>query len=57
MHLGGGITVENAKSWLEKGAEKVIVTSYLFPGGRFDEERLREMERIVGRERLVVDIR
>lgn len=49
--------MENAKSWLEKGAEKVIVTSYLFPGGRFDEERLREMERIVGRERLVVDIR
>ncbi|WFD38087.1 1-(5-phosphoribosyl)-5[(5-phosphoribosylamino)methylideneamino]imidazole-4-carboxamidisomerase [Malassezia japonica] len=56
LHLGGGITLENAAAWIEKGAEKVIVTSYLFPDCRFALDRLEALEQAVGKERLVVDI-
>lgn len=56
LQVGGGITIDNAAQWLERGADKVIVTSYLFPACRFSMERLVELERLVGRERLVVDI-
>lgn len=56
LQVGGGITLENAAQWLERGADKVIVTSYLFPQCRFSMERLLALERLVGRERLVVDI-
>lgn len=57
MHLGGGITVENAQSWLDAGAEKVIVTSYLFPNAKFSLERLQELSKRIGKDRLVVDVR
>lgn len=72
LQVGGGITPANAKAWLDAGAEKascflfafysnltpqVIVTSALFPGGKFKEEVLRELCDSVGKERLVVDIR
>lgn len=57
MHLGGGITAENAQTWLDAGAEKVIVTSYLFPGAKFSLERLQELSKRVGKDRLVVDVR
>ncbi|WWD15792.1 phosphoribosylformimino-5-aminoimidazole carboxamide ribotide isomerase [Kwoniella shandongensis] len=56
MQVGGGITEDNAQEWLDKGAEKVIVTSYLFPGGKFDEDRLLRLSQKVGKDRLVVDI-
>ena len=56
LHLGGGIHAGNARAWIDKGAEKVIVTSYLFPECKFSLERLLELERAVGKERLVVDI-
>ncbi|WVF72329.1 phosphoribosylformimino-5-aminoimidazole carboxamide ribotide isomerase [Kwoniella sp. CBS 6097] len=56
MQVGGGINEDNAKEWLDKGASKVIVTSYLFPNGKFDEERLSRLAEQVGRDRLVVDI-
>jgi phosphoribosylformimino-5-aminoimidazole carboxamide ribotide isomerase len=57
LQVGGGISVKNAQEWLDAGASKVIVTSALFPGGKFDEGVLREMCEVVGRDRLVVDIR
>ncbi|EJT46311.1 1-(5-phosphoribosyl)-5 [Trichosporon asahii var. asahii CBS 8904] len=56
LQVGGGINAGNAQEWLDAGAEKVIVTSALFPGGKFAEEVLREMSQKVGKERLVVDI-
>ncbi|KAK4190077.1 phosphoribosylformimino-5-aminoimidazole carboxamide ribotide isomerase [Podospora australis] len=40
LQVGGGITDANAKEWIEAGAEKVIITSYLFPKGTFSQERL-----------------
>lgn len=36
---------------------QVIVTSYLFPNGVFDEERLKRISQLVGKDRLVVDVR
>jgi phosphoribosylformimino-5-aminoimidazole carboxamide ribotide isomerase len=56
LQLGGGVTIENAREWLDAGAAKVIVTTWLFPGGAFAPERLADLERAIGRERLVVDL-
>ncbi|GAA5929596.1 1-(5-phosphoribosyl)-5- ((5-phosphoribosylamino)methylideneamino)imidazole-4-carboxamide isomerase HIS6 [Sporobolomyces koalae] len=56
LHVGGGITEDNAQDWIDAGAEKVIVTSYLFPSAKFDLERLQRIAKRVGKERLVVDV-
>ncbi|WVO12742.1 phosphoribosylformimino-5-aminoimidazole carboxamide ribotide isomerase [Cryptococcus depauperatus] len=56
MQVGGGINEENARDWLDMGASKVIVTSYLFPSGKFDESRLSRLSKQVGKENLVVDL-
>lgn len=56
MQIGGGITAENAGEWLDAGASHVIVTSYVFSGGRVDRDRLDNVVRVVGRERLVLDL-
>ncbi|CAD6926241.1 unnamed protein product [Tilletia caries] len=56
LQVGGGINADNAQSWIEAGAEKVIVTSYLFPDCKFSEERLKTLSQLVGKERLVVDV-
>jgi phosphoribosylformimino-5-aminoimidazole carboxamide ribotide isomerase len=56
LHIGGGIDAANARDWLDAGAGKIIVTSWLFPQARFAPERLAELERLVGRQRLVVDL-
>ncbi|KAI0322446.1 Phosphoribosylformimino-5-aminoimidazole carboxamide ribotide isomerase [Amylostereum chailletii] len=56
LQVGGGINPENATFWLDHGASKVIVTSYLFPGMRFSLERLQTLSSLVGKERLVVDV-
>ena len=34
MQIGGGVTAENASGYIEKGASHVIVTSYVFKGGK-----------------------
>ncbi len=36
---------------------KVIVTSYLFPSAKFSLERLVKLSTLVGKEKLVVDLR
>ncbi|KAI5893319.1 Phosphoribosylformimino-5-aminoimidazole carboxamide ribotide isomerase [Schizophyllum commune H4-8] len=56
LQIGGGITDENACEWLEAGASKVIVTSFLFPGAKFSLERLQKLTSLVEKERLVVDV-
>lgn len=56
LHVGGGINGDNASEWLQKGAEKVIVTSYLFPQCKFSLERLQDLNAQVGKQRLVVDV-
>ncbi len=56
LQAGGGITPENAADFLEAGASHVIVTSYVFRDGKIDYDRLRAMEKAVGKERLVLDM-
>ncbi|MGB2266460.1 MAG: phosphoribosylformimino-5-aminoimidazole carboxamide ribotide isomerase [Akkermansiaceae bacterium] len=57
MQLGGGIGIRNAAQWLEAGASHIIVTSWLFDSeGTFQEDRLAELAREVGRDRIVVDL-
>ncbi len=56
LQIGGGITKENALDYLEAGAQKVIVTSYVFRDGQVDYHRLEELSKKVGKERLVLDL-
>ncbi|KAJ8086620.1 Enzyme that catalyzes the fourth step in the histidine pathway [Marasmius tenuissimus] len=56
LQIGGGINDGNAQMWIDAGASKVIVTSYLFPGGRFSLERLKALSSTVGKERLIIDV-
>lgn len=54
IQIGGGINTENAAYWIEHGASKVIVTSFLFPDAVFSLERLQSLNLAVGKDRLVV---
>jgi phosphoribosylformimino-5-aminoimidazole carboxamide ribotide isomerase len=56
LHIGGGINAKNARDWLDAGASHVIVTSWVFRAGRVDWERLGELVKTVGKERLVLDL-
>lgn len=56
LQLGGGVTDENAPYYLKKGASHVIVTSYVFDGGRVRYENLERLVKAVGKERIVLDL-
>ena len=57
LQIGGGISPENASSWLEAGASHVIVTSALFDSeGRFLPSQLDAFIGEVGRDKLVIDL-
>lgn len=56
MQIGGGITAENGKEWLDKGASHVIVTSYVFRNGQIDRHALKKLVQAVGKEHLVLDL-
>ncbi|KAJ9117244.1 Histidine biosynthesis bifunctional protein hisB [Naganishia adeliensis] len=56
LQVGGGIQVSNAQEWIDAGAEKVIITSALFPDQEFSLERLQAFSQTVGTDRLVVDV-
>lgn len=56
LQLGGGVTAENAAGWLEAGASRVIVTSWVFHAGQVDWRRLESLVKKIGRERLVLDL-
>ena len=54
--MGGGITPENAGTYLDAGASHVIVTSYVFRKGRVDMDRLKAVVAATGKDRLVLDL-
>jgi phosphoribosylformimino-5-aminoimidazole carboxamide ribotide isomerase len=56
LQIGGGVTPQNARTWLDAGASHVIVTSFVFREGRVDRDRLADLVKAVGRERLVLDL-
>lgn len=56
LMVGGGITPDNAGSYLDAGASHVIVTSYVFRDGKLHYDRLQEMIKAVSQKRLVLDL-
>ncbi|KAI4178199.1 MAG: hypothetical protein L6R41_008495, partial [Letrouitia leprolyta] len=58
LQVGGGINADNAKLWINRGAEKVIVTSYLFPEAAFSHDRMQKVLEALQNdtERLVIDL-
>ena len=56
MQIGGGINDENAYEYLEQGADKVIVTSFVFKNGQISYENLEKLVKAVGKENLVLDL-
>ncbi len=56
LQVGGGITCDNARSFLDMGASHVIVTSYVFAGGEIRFDRLGRLCRLVGKDHVVLDL-
>lgn len=56
LQVGGGINDTNATEWLKAGASHVIVTSHVFFNGQIHMERLEELAKICGKDRLVLDL-
>ncbi len=56
LQIGGGITADNAKQFLNMGASHVIVTSYVFRDGKVDYDRLKTLVHTVGKKNLVLDL-
>jgi phosphoribosylformimino-5-aminoimidazole carboxamide ribotide isomerase len=56
MQIGGGISIDNARSFLDAGASHVIVTSWIFREGQLEEGRLRQLTAALGKERLALDL-
>jgi phosphoribosylformimino-5-aminoimidazole carboxamide ribotide isomerase len=56
MQIGGGVNLDNARSWLDAGASHVIVTSWVFREGKVDWERLANLVAAIGKSRLVLDL-
>lgn len=57
LQIGGGISAQNAKPWLDAGASHVIVTSALFDkNGHFLAHSLEALVNAIGAEKLVIDL-
>ena len=56
LQFGGGVNLDNALNYLNAGASKVIVTSYVFEGNQFSWEKLSDISALVGPENLVLDL-
>lgn len=56
FQIGGGINNTNAKEYLECGADKVIVTSFVFKEGKINYDNLKKIISAVGRDNLVLDL-
>lgn len=57
LQVGGGITHENCRMWIEKGASHVIVTSCLFnKDAKFILSKLKDLVKIVGKNNIVIDL-
>ncbi|QKX60866.1 uncharacterized protein TRUGW13939_08012 [Talaromyces rugulosus] len=58
LQVAGGINDQNAQDWIRRGAEKVIITSFLFPEGKFSLDRLKSVLSSLGNDtsKLVLDL-
>lgn len=56
LQVGGGITADNAREYIDNGADKVIVTSYVFKNGEIQYENLKKLLEAVSKEHVVLDL-
>ena len=56
LQVGGGVTAENAPSYIEAGASHVIVTSYVFKDGEVQWKNLEKLASAVGAGHIVLDV-
>lgn len=56
MQIGGGITADNAKEYIEAGASHVIVTSYVFKDGEVNWANLDKLVDAVDKNHIVLDL-
>lgn len=56
LQIGGSMDESNAKAFLNMGASHIIVTSYVFRGGKIHMERLQRLVSLLGKEHLVLDL-
>ncbi|MBR4667463.1 MAG: phosphoribosylformimino-5-aminoimidazole carboxamide ribotide isomerase [Butyrivibrio sp.] len=56
LQIGGGITADNAASFLNAGASHVIVTSYVFKNGKINYTNLKKLVKAVGKDKIVLDL-
>ena len=56
LQVGGGITPDNARAFLDAGASHVIVTSYVFSDGCIRRDNLEKMVSTITPNKLVLDL-
>ncbi len=56
MQIGGGLTADNAETYIKMGASHVIVTSYVFKDGKINYENLKALVEAVGAKHIVLDL-
>lgn len=56
LQVGGGITAENAKEYIDAGASHVVITSYVFQNGEIHWSNLERLVEAVGKEHVVLDL-
>ena len=57
LQVGGGVTTENAKDWIDAGASHVVVTSFVFcADGQIRLDRLQDLVALVGKDKIVLDL-
>lgn len=56
LQIGGGITIENGKKWLDIGASKIIITSYMFKNNKLNFDKLEKLVNQIGKENITIDL-
>lgn len=56
LQIGGGVTLDNAMDYINLGATHVIVTSFIFSNGHFEFNNLKQISKLVGKNKLVIDL-
>lgn len=56
LQIGGGVNLDNAKTWLDAGASHVVITSWVFRDGQIHLRRIKDLVAAIGKERLVLDL-
>ncbi len=56
LQIGGGVTAENAKSFIDAGASHVIVTSYAFKDGKINFANIDNLVQKITAKKLVLDL-